>query len=98
MLTYLKAPSTGSVCGGCGRDPQGDTRLSMTRQGEENITNDDLDEEKRGWPQLRKETKKIDSGRLTISHKNIFPILNINILSQQQQKNHIATNKCVMKR
>lgn len=58
VLTYLKAPSMGGVCGGCGRDPQGDTRLNMTRQGEENIINDDLDEEKLGWPQLRKEPKK----------------------------------------
>lgn len=31
--------------------------MNMTRQGEENITNDDLEEGKLGWPQLRKETK-----------------------------------------
>lgn len=40
-----------------GETPGGDARSNMTRQGEENITNDALDEGKLGWPQLRKETE-----------------------------------------
>lgn len=30
--------------------PRGDARVNMTRQGEENITNDDLDERTLSWP------------------------------------------------
>lgn len=82
VLTYLKAHSVGSVCGGCGQEPGGDARLDMTRQGEENITNDDLDEGKLGWPQLRKERKKI----VLFTHKQHFSHFQISICFTKKKK------------